>query len=124
LLELVKKPKSSERERSEKNGEEKIVESGRSCKTPNIHVQEPGNRKKYIALGRGGLSEGCLIASAITDWPGPNDWKRYDLGSKGGWEITQASKSDLLMELDQKLDSVTVTKILDGTLKILEPENL
>lgn len=35
-----------------------------------------------------------LTADAITHYP--FDWTRYDLGSKNGWEITQASKSDLL----------------------------
>jgi hypothetical protein len=38
------------------------------------------------------------------------------------WRIFQASKQDLLMYLDKPYDSGMVTKILDGTLKILEPK--
>jgi len=38
------------------------------------------------------------------------------------WRIFQATKQDLLLYLNEPQDSGMITKILDGTLKILEPK--
>jgi len=43
-----------------------------------------------------------------------------DFGKIFGWEIYQASKEDLLMNLDRPINHSTITKILSGTLQVLE----
>jgi hypothetical protein len=113
----------------------KAVEEGKILILKINHVDNEGKIHDYITHSdiitqwtqkgvRQDALRVCQLAGDLSDWEKGRLLLTIGSGSTciGEWKTTQAGKRDLLSFLDNVTEPDLITQILNGALKVLEPE--